>query len=872
MAKFFIHRPVFAIVISVIIVIAGIIAGLQLPIAQYPQIAPPSVEVSASYSGASASTVEQAIAQVIEKQVNSTQGMDYMSSTSNDDGTYNLKVIFNVGTDGDMDSVKVQNNVSAAMSSLPAIVQSNGVTTVKSSSDMSLVFALYCENGRFDRAFMKNYFDIYLLDEIQRVPGVGKVMIFAADYSLRIWINPERLNDYGLTVSDVINAIKQQNAQAAAGTIGAMPVNRGQEKQYTGKVQGRLTTPEEFEDIILKSGEGGAFTRLRDVARVEVGTKENNFISKYNGYPAIAAAVQLTSDANAMQAITTVKEILKNGEANFPEGIKYGQVLDNTAFISASINEVVHTFFEALVLVVVVIYVFLQSLRATIIPLLAVPVSLVGTFGAFIILDFTINTLTLFAMVLAIGLVVDDAIVVLENVEQHMEEGLGPVEATEVAMAEVQGPVVAIAFVLSAVFIPVAFLGGMQGVLYRQFALTIAVSMALSAFIALTLTPALCAMILKHKEKSSGGLATRFFDWFNRTFEWTKNRYVQIVASCIKHSKLAIIFMLIVCGLTGLLFKILPSTFVPDEDQGYYMTAVMLLPGTSMNHTIETMDKVCAAVREQVKGVKATIEINGYDILAGGAKSSSGTIFVGLEPWADRQAVETNISNIINNTMMVGFVTAPEATVVSVNPPALPGLGQVGGLSMELQDVSDHTDRELYEITNEIVAAANQRPEFSNVSTTFDITAPVYEYKINRERVEMLGVDLNDVYTALQVNFGGVPADDYNRFGRTYKVMVQSDVAFRSEIQTAKFIYVKGRDGQRVPLDTLIEPKVNTGSMQISRFNSKKAMTIQAQVGEGYSSGQAMEALEEVAMEKAGTVTSGNSGFAGVAAMEGTIA
>ena len=657
MAKFFIHRPVFAIVISIIIVLVGAIAGLQLPIAQYPQISPPNVLVNTFYSGANATTVEQAIAQVIEQKVNTTQGMDYMTSNSNDDGTYSLSVIFNVGTDGDMDSVKVQNNVSAATSSLPSIVQSNGVMTLKSSSDMALVFALYCENGRFDRAFMKNYNDIYILDQIQRVAGVGQVEIFSSDYALRIWINPEKLNNYRLTVTDVIAAIKSQNAQAAAGTVGGLPTNRGQEKQYTGKIQGRLTTPAEFEEIILNSEAGGSFVRLKDVARVEIGQKDNNFISKFNGYPAVACAVKLTSDANAMQAIGEVKNILSEAEKSFPEGIKYGQVLDNTEFIKASINEVLHTFFEALVLVVFVIFIFLQSFRATIIPLLAVPVSLIGTLGAFIILDFTINTLTLFAMVLAIGLVVDDAIVVIENVEQHMEKGLGPVEATEVAMAEVQGPVVAIAFVLSAVFIPVAFLGGMSGVLYRQFALTIAISMALSAFIALTLTPALCAMILKpHTHSTEKSLLDKFFDKFNSGFDWTKNRYVGIVASCIKHSKLSIIFMVIVCGLMVFLFKVLPSTFVPEEDQGYYMTAVMLPQGTSMNHTIETVDKVCDAIKNEVTGVRDVIAISGYDILAGASKSSSCTIFVGLHNWAERKTLETNINSIIMKTMETGFL------------------------------------------------------------------------------------------------------------------------------------------------------------------------------------------------------------------------
>ena len=481
MAKFFIHRPVFAIVIAIIISLIGIIAGLNTPIAQYPNISPPTINVNANYVGANATVVNQAVAQIIENRVNGTQGMDYMSSNSNDDGSYSLNVFFEVGTDGDMDSVKVQNNVASANSSLPETVIAAGVTTTKSSQDMSMIFAFYCDNGLYDTAFIKNYADIYVADDLKRVKGVGQVQILSADYALRVWINPEKLANFGLTVADVQNAIKTQNAQAAAGSIGKLPVAQGQEKEYTGQIQGRLETPEQFENIILKTGDAGAFVLLKDVARVEIGQQSNTYIGKFNGYTSVPFIINLTSDANALETIGEVKRILKAAEKNLPEGIKYGQVLDNTEFIRASINEVAHTFFEALVLVVLVIFVFLQSFRATVIPLLAVPVSLLGTFAAFTVLGFTINTLTLFAMVLAIGLVVDDAIVVIENVEQHMERGLNPVEATEVAMAEVQGPVVAIAFVLSAVFIPIAFLGGMTGILYRQFALTIAVSMGLSA-------------------------------------------------------------------------------------------------------------------------------------------------------------------------------------------------------------------------------------------------------------------------------------------------------------------------------------------------------------------------------------------------------
>ncbi|MBQ3726646.1 MAG: multidrug efflux RND transporter permease subunit [Selenomonadaceae bacterium] len=853
MAKFFIHRPVFAIVIAIIISLIGIIAGLNTPIAQYPNISPPMINVSAYYTGANASVVNQSVAQIIEQQVNGTQGMDYMTSNSNDDGSYSLSVYFEVGSDGDMDSVKVQNNVSAANSNWPETVIASGVTTAKSSQDMSMIFAFYCDNGLYDTSFVKNYADIYIADNLKRVKGVGQVQVMSADYALRIWINPEKLANFGLTVADVQSAIRTQNAQAAAGAIGKLPVAQGQEKEYTGQIQGRLEKPEQFENIILKTGDAGAFVRLKDVARVEIGQKSNTYIGKFNGHTAVPFIINLTSDANALETIGEVKRILKEAEKNLPEGIKYGQVLDSTEFIQASINEVAHTFFEALVLVVLVIFIFLQSFRATLIPLLAVPVSLLGTFAAFTVLDFTINTLTLFAMVLAIGLVVDDAIVVIENVEQHMERGLNPVEATEVAMAEVQGPVVAIAFVLSAVFIPIAFLGGMTGILYRQFALTIAVSMGLSAFVALTLTPALCALILKPHEHGKKNFFSKFFDAFNNWFDRTKNSYVGIVAKVIAGTKFAVIFLLIVCGVTGLLYKVLPSTFVPDEDQGYFIGAVMMPEGTSLNRTSMTTDKVAAALREQVPGVKDVITIAGYNVVSGGTKSSASTLFLSMYPWADRKEVEKSASSAIQNVFLVGNRVAPESLVVGFNPPALTGLGAVGGLTMQLIDLESHSDQDLADITNKIVMAANSRPELQGVDTSFSVTSPSYKYDIDQEQIEMLGVQLSDVYNALQVNFGGMQVDDYDRFGRTYKVVMQSDVYFRGEVDMLKFMFVKGSGGQIVPLDTLISYKMNTGTTQVTRFNGKRSVLIQGQPAEGYSSGQAMAALTEVVYQVAPT-------------------
>ena len=850
MSKFFIHRPIFAIVISVIIVIVGILAAFQLPVAQYPQISPPTVSVGTTYTGANASVINDTVAQIIEQQVNGTQGMDYMSSNSDDSGRYSLSVVFETGTDGDMDSVKVQNNVAIANASLPSDVQQVGVTTKKSSNDMAYMLSINSPDGTYDRAFMKNYADIYLLDELKRVSGVGDVQIFGSDYAMRIWLNPDRLAELGLTIADVTDAIKEQNVQAPAGTVGAMPLNNGQEKQYTGKIAGRLVTPEEFGNVIISS-KNGKFVRIKDVARVETGEKSSAIISKFNGYPAVGFGINLTSDANAMQTVAGVREVLEKARPSLPPGLEMSQIFDSTNYINASIHEVLETFIEALLLVVLVIFVFLQSWRATLIPLLAVPVSLIGTLAAFVVLNFSINTLTLFAMVLAIGLVVDDAIVVIENVEKHMEEGLTPVDATERAMAEVQGPVVAIAFVLAAVFVPVAFLGGMTGILYRQFALTIAVSMALSAFVALTLTPALCAMILKrHEPKDDEGILGRAFKRFNDWFESTKRGYMGVVAKFIRRTRLAILFMVIVCIISVALFKVLPSTFVPDEDQGYAFAVVQLPEGTSMNITQATIDKVATAAKE-VNGVENVMSITGFDMLGGGAKPSAGLVVLGMKDWSQRPDSSQSIDSAVKQLFGIGARIAPEATVIAMNPPALPGLGSVGGWSLQLQDMSGHTDEELADITNKIVAAANQRPELMGVRTTFKMTAPTYEYEIDREKVKQLGVKLSDVFTAMQVNFGGTQVNDFNRFGRSYKVMLQSDVTYRSEAEAMKFVYVKTSSGTMVPLDTLLKPKMSSGPTTISRFNGARAINIQGSAGSGYSSGEAMAAIREVVEQNA---------------------
>lgn len=854
MSRFFINRPIFAIVIALILVIMGAIAATQLPVAQYPEISPPTVTVSTSYTGADASVVNETVAQTIESEVNGVQGMDYMSSNADASGSYSLEVVFKLGTDGDLDAVKTQNNVATANASLPTDVQSVGVTTKKASSDMALMISLYSPNGTYDSVFLKNYADLYLLDKIKRVTGVGNVSAYGADYAMRIWVNPDKLAMYSLTISDITTAIKEQNIQAPAGTIGQMPAPKTQEKQYIGKIKGRLKTVEDFGNVVLKAKGNGSFVRLKDVARVATGAKENSFSSYQNGKEAVGFGIALTNDANAMQTVKAVQDILQQAKKDFPPDMEYKEVVDSTRYISASIEEVLHTFVEALILVVLIVYLFLQSWRATLIPVLAIPVSLIATLAGFVLLNFSINTLTLFAMVLAIGLVVDDAIVVIENVEHHMEEdGIGPREATIKAMDEVQGPVVAIAFVLIAVFVPVAFLGGMMGVLYKQFALTIAISMALSAFVALTLTPSLCVLLLKPKtKKKETGKLGRFFSEFNTWFDVLKRGYLKRVIWMISKAKYCILFLVLLIIGTGALYKIVPSTFVPDEDQGYFMTAVNLPEGTSMNLTSETMHKLAAEIM-QYPGVTDVMEITGFDVLSNGSKSNAGAMFISLAPWAERKDVEKKVDAQVAKVNGEGAATVPEAMVVAMNPPSLPGLGMISGFSLQLQDMSGHTDQELDAITKEIVKAANQRPELREVSTTFNIDSPNAEFEIDRDKVKDLGIELSDVFTAVQANFGGVQVNDFSQFGHTYKVVLQADTEYRSEIEAAKFIFVKNSAGTMIPLDTLLKTKMSTGASIISRFNGTRSINMQGYPNDGYSSGQALQAMEEVVAQTAPT-------------------
>lgn len=841
MSKFFIRRPIFAIVVSLIIVLLGLISLVSLPIAQYPQISPLTINLSASYTGANAETVNQTVAQVLENQLNGIEGMDYMSSTSSNNGSYSLSIVFNLDTDGNTDSVNVQNTANLAKNGLPSEVQQTGLSVRKSSGDMALMVNLYSPNNTYDTAFLKNYADIYLLDKLKRVSGVGNVNAFGSTYAMRVWLNPDKLAERGLTVSDVTSAIKEQNQAAPAGTVGAPPTPKNQEKQYSAKVEGRLSTPEQFGNIIIKSGSDGQFVRLRDVAEVETGAQSSSADSKLDGKTGVGFGVQLTNDANTLESVTAVKKILAEAKNDFPPDLEYKIVVDNTAFINASISEVVDTFIEALLLVILVVFVFLQKWRTTLIPILAVPVSIIGTFATFVVLGFTINTLTLFALVLAIGMVVDDAIVVIENVEEHMAKDHMPVkESTEKAMDEVQGPIIATTAVLAAIFVPVAFLGGTMGVLYKQFAITITVSVAISALVALTLTPALCGMLLKAEDTAaSKGVIGRFFARFNSAFDAVRDAYTGKVGWMISHLKYAVCFLVIIAGLMGLFYKLVPSTFVPNEDQGMFIASITMPEGTSMNQTVKVVDAVA----------KETKTLPGVDAVMTNTSAGSANLFVRLKDWETRTGRDESLSAILSafNQKIAG--AHPEAQVMAFGPSALPGLGMEGGWAMQVQDNTGLSDEELGDLASKIVAEANRRPELSAVRSNFKANTPSYEYHVDREKVKSLGIQLSDVFTALQVNFGGTQVNDFNQFGRSYKVMLQADTRYRSEADSLKFISVRSQAGDMIPLDTILTKSITTGPSSISRFNGVRSISIQGSAGSGYSSGEAMAAAEAVVKE-----------------------
>lgn len=844
MARFFIDRPVFAIVLAIIITLLGTIAGFSLPIAQYPNITKPRISVNTNYVGASADIVEKAVAQTIEQKVSGVENMLNMSSVSTSSGEYELNVEFNLEKNADIASVEVQNRVSQATSSLPSEVSGYGVTTAKESAETIMYFGLYSPKNTYDAMFLRTYADANFLDAVKRVKGVSTVGEYGPEYAVRIWLNPEKMAQLGVTVTDVSNAIKTQNIQAAVGSIGNRPTVDKQERTYSASAQGRLNTPEEFGNVIIRSNNGDNL-KLKDIATIKEGPRNDLIVSKLNGGDSVVFSVSLTSDANAIETVKNIREVLKDAESRFPDDMKLIVIQDNTQFITESLEKVAHTFVEALILVILVVFMFLGSWRATLIPILAVPVSLVGTFASFVILGFTINTLTAFAMILAIGLVVDDAIVVVEAVEHHIQEnGMSPKEATYRAMNEVSGPVVAIAFVLSAVFIPVAFTGGTVGELYKQFAITISVSMMLSAIVALSLTPALCSLILVKKEEAPKGFIGKavkaFDDWFARTLA----KYVKNVEGCIRKSKLILTCLVVVVICIGFLAKATPTGFVPNEDQGMTAVSIALPEGASSNRTQQIMAGLAQNMRK-LPGVKNVMEVSGIDILSMGQKANAGMAVVTMEDYSKRS---NSVQDVIPMIFGMG-AQIPDATVMAFQPPSLPGASSTGTLSLYLMNLGGEDVNTMGERANEFLAACRKRPEIGMLYTTLNTNTPMYQFEVDRDKAQSLNVPVSTVYSALQAFLGGNEINDINNFGRTWKVVMQADEKYRTGVEDMRYFFVRSNDGKSIPLNTLVKPTPKNSSVVMTRFNGASAIKISGDPASGYSSGQAMAAIEEVAKQ-----------------------
>ncbi len=846
MARFFIDRPVFAIVLAIIITLLGTIAGFSLPIAQYPQITKPRIAVDTTYVGASADTVEKSVAQAIEQKVMGVENMLDMTSTSTSSGQYKLNVQFNLDKNADIGSVEVQNRVSQANSSMPSEVSSYGITTSKESAETIMYFGLYSPNKTYDAMFLRTYADANFIDAVKRVKGVSKVDEYGPEYSMRIWLNPEKMAQLGVTVDDISTAIKSQNIQAPVGSIGNRPTADEQEKAYSASAQGRLSTPEEFGNVIIRSSNGDNL-KLRDIAEIKPGPRSDLISSRLNGGDSVVFPVSLTSDANSLETVSNIREVLADAQTRFPSDMELVIIQDNTQFITESLNKVAHTFVEALILVIFVVFIFLGSWRATLIPLLAVPVSLIGTLASFVIFGFTINTLTAFAMILAIGLVVDDAIVVVEAVEHHIQDnGMSPKEATYRAMNEVSGPVVAIAFVLSAVFIPVAFTGGTVGELYKQFAITISVSMMLSAIIALSLTPALCALLLvkKDAEEVPKGFIGKMVLGFNKWFARTLSKYVTNVEKCIRRSKLILCCLIVIVICIGALAKVTPTGFVPNEDQGVSAIAVSLPEGASANRTQQILENFGDQL-SKLPGVKNVMTVGGVDILTEAQKASAGLAVVSMEDYDKR---DNTIQDVIPMVMGIGS-KIPDATVMAFQPPSLPGASDTGSLSLYIMNLGGEDVNTMGDRANEFLAKARQRPEIGMIYTTLNTTTPTYQFEVDREKAESLNVPVSSVFTALQAFLGGTEINDINSFGRVWKVVMQADPSHRTSTNDMRFFFVRSNNGEMVPLNTLVKSKSENTSIIMTRYNGTSAIKIAGDPAEGYSTGQAMEALEEVAAE-----------------------
>jgi hydrophobic/amphiphilic exporter-1 (mainly G- bacteria), HAE1 family len=847
MSKFFINRPIVAIVISILMVIAGVIALLRLPTAQFPNISDPQISVTANYTGADANTVAQSVATPIEQQVAGVSGMNYMSSQNASNGQMALTVDFGIDTVADTDQILTQMRVLQANAQLPAAVLNNGVTVTQSAASPLLLIDLSSDNKAFDNIFLANYAFINLNDELTRVPGVASVSIFGAgQYAMRCWVNPDKLANLGVTIPEIVSAMRAQNTVNPAGQIGGEPVPPGQQYTYTVRAPGRLPSAEEFGDIIVRADSNGGILHLRDVARVELGASSYGVIGRYNGKPAALIAVYQAPGSNALTTAAAVRKVMEEAKTRFPEGLNYVVALDTTLAVSSGIKDIEKTIVEALVLVIVVVFVFLQGWRATLIPLLAVPVSLVGTFIIFPLLGFSINTLSLFGLVLAVGLVVDDAIVVVEAVEHHVEGGMTPHDAALRAMEEVTGPVIAIALILTAVFVPTAFIPGITGRLYQQFAVTIAVSVALSAFNALTLSPALAAMLLRPKKESRGPLGA-FFRWFNRAFGRATDGYVNTCRHLIHKSSVAFLILFLLVGGAYLLGKNVPSSFLPEEDQGFMYVGLQLPPASSLQRTSEASREI-EDILMKTPGVRYVSSVVGYSLLSGVSTTYSSFFFVSLKDWDERKTPDESY-DAIKQHLAMALSKVTSGIAFSFPPPAIPGVGTSGGFSFVLEDRSGGTTEFLAANEQAFIAAANKRPELTGVMTTALLNVPQVGVTVDKAKILTQQVALGDVYQTLQTFMGGALINYFTRFGRQWQVYLQAEGSYRTEPSNLGKFYVTNAGGQLVPLSTLTDVDRQDGPEFVTRYNQFQAVQINGAAAPGYSSGQAIAALEEVFKE-----------------------
>ena len=842
LSRFFIKRPIFAAVLSIFIVLAGLAAMRSLPIAQYPEIAPPVVMVRAVYPGASAEVLEQTVAAPLESQINGVEHMMYMSSTAGSNGVLEIQITFDIGTDADQAALNVNNRVKQVEARLPEDVRRQGITVDKGSSSFLQVIAFSSPDGRYDNLFTSNYVTLNVLDNIKRIPGTTNVQIFGAkDYAMRIWLKPDRMTNLGISTDEVIAAIRNQNAQFAPGKIGQPPIGDGQQLVYTISAQGRLAEPEAFENIIVRARSDAAEVRLKDVARVELGSKDYDFIGRINGKPATLLGVFLQPGANALGVAKEVNKTVAALERSFPEGLKQQVVYDTTMFVEVSIHEVVKTLFEAMALVFLVVLLFLQNLRATLIPTLAVPVSLIGTFAGLHLLGYSINTLTLFGMVLSIGIVVDDAIVVLENAERLMHEhGLSPRAAAIEAMREVTGPVIAIVLVLVSVFVPVAFIGGLAGELYRQFAITIAIAVSISGMVALTLTPALCALILRPEHKQ----VNAFFRAFNRFFSWLTHRYTGGVAWMLKRSVIGILLFLGMLAATAQLWRMTPTSLVPVEDMGYYISAAFLPDGASLERTDRVVNQMTDAILANPNN-QNTVAFTGRDFLGGSFKNSAATVFVRQKPWEERNMTTgALIGDFFQKT--AGF---KDALTLAFNPPAIFGLGTSGGFEVNIQSKGDGGAKRLNEVVQQFIARASQDPKLAFVQTLWRANTPQLYVDVDRERASALGVDMQSVFNTLSATLGTYYVNDFNKYGRAWQVLMSADKEYRSRPEDIAALYVRSSQGRMVPLSAIATVKYSTGPDTLTRFNNLPSVKLLGSAAPGVSSGEAIARVDALMAE-----------------------